>query len=59
MYLNYIFFTGKEPLIVDDESDDEDDELEWDEISKAAVPLTISLGIIGMFKDTPDMQQLK
>ncbi|XP_060596751.1 TWiK family of potassium channels protein 7-like [Ruditapes philippinarum] len=41
--------SSKEPLIVDDDSDDDDDEQEWDEISKVAVPLTISLGIIGLY----------
>jgi hypothetical protein len=45
-----ILISGKEPLIVDDDSDDDDDEQEWDEISKVAVPLTISLGIIGKYK---------
>jgi len=38
-----------EPLIVDDDSDYEDDEEEWEEISKIAVPLTVSLGIIGLY----------
>lgn len=38
-----------EPLILDDESDYEDDEEEWEEINKTAVPLTVSLGIIGLY----------
>jgi len=39
---------SNEPLIVDDESDFDEDE-EWEEISKVAVPLTVSLGIIGLY----------
>lgn len=39
---------SSEPLIVDD-SDLEDDEEEWEEISNMAVPLTVSLGIIGLY----------
>lgn len=40
---------SSEPLIVDDDSDYDEDEEDWEEISRIAVPLTVSLFIIGLY----------
>ena len=38
-----------QPLVMDDDSEDDADDEEWKEISEVSVPLTVSLGIIGLY----------
>lgn len=42
--------SGKEPLLLDYDSDDDDNEDEaWEALNKVSVPLTVSMGIIGLY----------